>query len=1471
MLYVADMNLGRVHYFKNTNGTWAHAGDITSGLSVLAPYYDVAVSAPEANGNYSIFVSRKSNTSSKELLVYRYESGAVVNTLKTSFDLQVPTYLKVAGNKLCVALNGTDGDVKVYTISSTSPYLTEKATISNPSGVTANYGWNGLDVTPDNSYLYYIQAQNASETSTRLYRVTLTSANGAVTATNVNDYSTTSKYDGLAISPDRLRLATTYSGDGTILQYNLNGNLGNPGAIPPVVTSITPTSANWGENKAVVIKGEHFLSTTTAFLVNGTEHAISAIAVVSPTTINATIDTNSFTNETKTYALRLKNGTSQNELLSAFTINKTNQAPNAPTDFSQSPVAFGGKTNANSITFKFKMTDPNNPDTLTPQIRYTRTGSMVWSSWISGTAVNYTGTAVDGSVTVDFSAQVDNNYEWQARVGDSGGLYGSMAQPSTSPDFIIDRTPPKVSASDPSAGATGVSSGTTIAITFSEAMKDSAFNGAVAKVMIGSTLIAHTESYNSTSKVLTITPNAPGLTPGSTVKVHLNGTGQPTLTDTVGNSLDGDNNGTSGGEYLLTFTIGGSNSAPNAFNKLSPANASIIYTLSPTLTWENNGDPDAGDYIDHYIVTIRNLTTQTDSTYTVAGNQSSFPASLALSTSYSWHVAAFDKWGASYDSQPWWMFSILPVPTPTIDANGVNPNSGERGQTLNVEITGTGFYDQTAVSFSGTGITVNSTTYNSATKVTANLSISSAAALGARDVTVTNPGKTPATLPAAFTVTDSVPTPTITFNGINPNSGQQGQTLNVVITGTGFISSTDVAFSGVIKDIDVNSITLNSSTQLTANISIMGTAATTFRNVTVTNPGKTPATVVNGFKVEPATLAPTIKSITPNSALQGETVKVTIIGDNFEPGATVRLTRLFQTPINAAKLILVSDKEITCEFPIPALAVTGLWNVEVNQGGQSAVLSNGFTIISSSTVVPTVTSIDPNDGVQGETVNIVNIVGTNFVTGATVKLSMSGQPDINATNVTVANSQYITCRFPLPLGAMLGKWDVTVTNPSTLSGTLPQGFEIFAAPGTAPVITSITPNGGKQGETIAITDLAGSNFVNGATVHIAKTGETPIDATNVVVASSNQITCSIPLTLTTATGSWTVMVTNPDTQTGQLTDGFSVTSSETDPVVTIDIVRDGDTPGSGITITWTTDPANTGVDVYALTCAIDQPSASYTSYFTTEATQWVKAPNGDNLTGGTYQIPNLVGTGNAVYYKLIAHGTTLKNSDLQANVVGKFDLIVGPYETQPDKFFVSLPLEPIAPKTNSVTDLFGSQVSEGDSLLLFDMNKDVTYGSLYQGGVWAAFPGVPSINNLAAGRAYGFSTLAEKYITIVGKVPTAPTNDLSLAGGWDSVKDQAAVAEWIGNAYPTPVNLSVSGLTSATSIGDSPLNGGTAYQFNANADLINGVDGMAVNTTGGWVNATLSAPATLQLVPGKGYMLNEPVKQSFNWSQPKPY
>jgi hypothetical protein len=90
---------------------------------------------------------------------------------------------------------------------------------------------------------------------------------------------------------------------------------------------------------------------------------------------------------------------------------------------------------------------------------------------------------------------------------------------------------------------------------------------------------------------------------------------------------------------------------------------------------------------------------------------------------------------------------------------------------------------------------------------------------------------------------------------------------------------------------------------------------------------------------------------------------------------------------------------------------------------------------------PTVTSITPNTGVNTGIVS-VTVVGSNFQSGATIKLTKSGQSDINAPPGTVSESQ-ITCDLDLT-GAAIGAWNVVVTNPDSQSGTLPNGFTVTA-------------------------------------------------------------------------------------------------------------------------------------------------------------------------------------------------------------------------------------------------------------------------------------------------------------------------------------------------------------------------------------------------------------------------------------------
>jgi hypothetical protein len=98
-----------------------------------------------------------------------------------------------------------------------------------------------------------------------------------------------------------------------------------------------------------------------------------------------------------------------------------------------------------------------------------------------------------------------------------------------------------------------------------------------------------------------------------------------------------------------------------------------------------------------------------------------------------------------------------PAPPPSVGS--VNPSSGAQGQSLsNVVITGGSFQSGATCSF-GASITVNSCTFNSASQLTANITISLTATVGTRNVSVTNPDTQTGTLPNGFTVTTSGPPP----------------------------------------------------------------------------------------------------------------------------------------------------------------------------------------------------------------------------------------------------------------------------------------------------------------------------------------------------------------------------------------------------------------------------------------------------------------------------------------------------------------------------------------------------------------------------------------------------------------------------------------------------------------------------------------------------------------------------------------
>ncbi len=277
-------------------------------------------------------------------------------------------------------------------------------------------------------------------------------------------------------------------------------------------------------------------------------------------------------------------------------------------------------------------------------------------------------------------------------------------------------------------------------------------------------------------------------------------------------------------------------------------------------------------------------------------------------------------------------FSITIGTPPTITS--LNPASRGQGATnQSITVTGTGFQSGAVVTFSGSGVTAT-TAFNSATQLTLSLTVTSGAATGARNVTVTNPDGGTFTLNNGFTVNAG---PTIT--SLSPNVlGQGAAGKSVVLTGTGLVSGATVSFSGA----GVTATTaFNSATQLTLTVTVTSGAATGARNVTVTNPDGGTFTLTNGLTVN---AAPTILSITPNThAANSNGVAETITGTGFQPGATVTFTGSNQPTVASTITVNGPGTQLTFTINIPKKA-SGAYSVVVtNPDGGTATLANGFT------------------------------------------------------------------------------------------------------------------------------------------------------------------------------------------------------------------------------------------------------------------------------------------------------------------------------------------------------------------------------------------------------------------------------------------------------------------------------------------------------------------------------------------------
>jgi hypothetical protein len=207
-----------------------------------------------------------------------------------------------------------------------------------------------------------------------------------------------------------------------------------------------------------------------------------------------------------------------------------------------------------------------------------------------------------------------------------------------------------------------------------------------------------------------------------------------------------------------------------------------------------------------------------------------------------------------------------------------------------------------------------------------------------------------------------------------------------------------------------------------------------------------------------STLAPSISDITPDSGYAGTSVAITELkGYNFVTGATVKLVKSDGTDIPATDVTIVSISDITCTFPIPSDATVGSWNIVIkNQDGYSGTYTNGFLVRKNSSATTTTTTTTTSSSTSTGNITVTGIspstypsnshssytvTGTNFVVGATVKLTSSSHPDISQFMISSTTPTSITVWFDIPQ-SWTGSYNVVVTNPDGTYGTLNNGLSI---------------------------------------------------------------------------------------------------------------------------------------------------------------------------------------------------------------------------------------------------------------------------------------------------------------------------------------------------------------------------------------------------------------------------------------------
>ncbi|HZN11155.1 MAG TPA: IPT/TIG domain-containing protein, partial [Blastocatellia bacterium] len=285
---------------------------------------------------------------------------------------------------------------------------------------------------------------------------------------------------------------------------------------------------------------------------------------------------------------------------------------------------------------------------------------------------------------------------------------------------------------------------------------------------------------------------------------------------------------------------------------------------------------------------------------------------------------------------------------PTI--NTINPSATLAGSPpFALTVNGTNFAADSVVRWNGSNRT---TTFSSATQLTAQILAADVAAGGSAAVTVFNPASGATSNAVTLTITNPLPSLTaLSPSAVPAGTGQ----LALTVTGTNFVAGAVVRWNGADRP-----TSFISGTQLTAQIAAADLAGAGFAAITVFNPapGGGVSTPLS-FAVN--NLAPALSGLSPAAAdAGGGDFTLTVNGTNFVNGSVVRWNG------SDRPTVVTGPTQLSALIPASDLANAGPAGVTVFTPGPGGGTSNALTFtVNPPNPVPVLTSLSPGSAAVG--------------------------------------------------------------------------------------------------------------------------------------------------------------------------------------------------------------------------------------------------------------------------------------------------------------------------------------------------------------------------------------------------------------------------------------------------------------------------------------------------------------------------